>query len=120
MRIIKRQRLQEFWESRIADSEVAEKRLMIWFESAKRARWSNFAELKQTFGTADAVGDCIIFDVGNNLYRLIGRVNYRYGIVYVLKIMDHKEYDKGRWIEEYGCYKPRPKGKRQPKRKGDI
>lgn len=31
---------------------------------------------KQTFGSADQVGNCVVFDVGSNRYRLIGRVLY--------------------------------------------
>jgi mRNA interferase HigB len=111
MRVIKRLRLAQFWESRSEDSEIAKKRLLAWHDTARRARWANFADLKQTFGTADAVGDCVVFDVGNNLYRLIGRLNYRSGVIYVLKVMDHKEYDKRRWIADCGCYRPRPKKK---------
>ena len=120
MRIVKRRHLADFWESRTHDAEIAEKRLRSWYDLAKPARWANFAELKQTFGSADAVGDCIVFDVGNNLFRLIGRVNYRNGKLYVLKIMDHKEYDKGRWIEECGCNKPRPKKKQYPRSEWGI
>jgi mRNA-degrading endonuclease HigB of HigAB toxin-antitoxin module len=38
---------------------------------------------------SDQVGNCVVFDVGNNRYRLIGRVKYEQHIVYVLKVMDH-------------------------------
>jgi len=54
----------------------------------------------------------VVFDVGNNRYRLIGRVNYARGIVYVLKVMDHAEYDKNRWPDDCGCHKPPPKKRR--------
>jgi mRNA interferase HigB len=82
---------------------------MAWYKVAKQAGWENFAQLKQTFGSADWVGNCVVFDVGNNRYRLIGRVNFRKYIIYVLKVMDHKEYDKGSWAEECGCHQPPPK-----------
>jgi mRNA interferase HigB len=75
---------------------------------ARNAEWANFGVLKQTFGTADQVGNCVVFDVGNNRYRLIGRVNYRKGIVYILRPMDHTEYDRGRWVDDCGCHKPPP------------
>ena len=58
------------------------------------------------------MGNCVVFDVGNNRYRLIGRVNYARGIVYVLTVMDHAEYDKGRWIGDCGCHEPPPKRKK--------
>ena len=65
--------------------------------------------LKQTFRSADQVGNCIVFDVGNNRFRLVARVNYRRGILYVLRMMDHAEYDRNLWVEDCGCYKPAPK-----------
>jgi hypothetical protein len=34
------------------------------------------------------------------------------GIVYVLKVMDHAEYDKASWIDACGCYEPPPKRKK--------
>jgi mRNA interferase HigB len=76
---------------------------------AKSANWVNFGELRQTFGSADQVGNCVVFDVGNNRFRLIGRINYTRGIIYVLRVMDHREYDKRLWIDSCGCHKPPPK-----------
>jgi mRNA interferase HigB len=121
MRVISRRRLREFCASRKKDAPVAERDLAAWYKLAKNARWANFATLKQTFGSADQVGNCVVFDVGNNRFRLIGRVNYVRGIVYVLRMMDHVEYDKQTWAEDCGCHKPPPKtpgaGKAQTRRK---
>jgi mRNA interferase HigB len=116
MRLIKKLRLKQFWTSRKHDSKIAEDRLNDWYKIAsnKSLRWANFADLKQTFGTADQVGYCVVFDVGNNLYRLIGRVNYKTSIIYVLAVMDHAEYDKGYWIGDCDCNQPPPKKKRKP------
>ena len=75
---------------------------------ARSAAWANFAALRQTFGSADRVGDCVVFDVGNNRFRLIGRVRFAGGIVYVLKVMDHTEYDARNWADECGCHRPPP------------
>jgi mRNA interferase HigB len=109
MRVIAKSRLREFWNSRKADSKIAERDLLAWHSMAEGARWAHFAALKQTFGSADQVGNCTVFDVGNNRFRLIGRVNYRRGIVYVLKVMDHPEYDKNLWVDACGCHKAPPK-----------
>ena len=108
VRIISRSRLVAFWEGRTADRAVAERDLAAWYKLARNAAWPNFGALRQTFGSADQVGNCVVFDVGNNRYRLIGRVNYARGIVYVLRVMDHREYDAGRWVEECGCRRPPP------------
>jgi mRNA interferase HigB len=109
MRIISRKRLVEFWEGRKRDRRTAENDLSGWYKLASGADWANFGALKQTFGSADQVGNCVVFDVGNNRFRLIGRVNYRAGIVYALKVMDHAEYDRTPWAHECGCHSPPPK-----------
>jgi len=92
---------------------IAERDLTAWHKLTKHADWANFGQLRQTFGSADQVDNCIVFDVGNNRFRLVGRVFYskgeRLGRVYVLRIMDHREYDKGNWIESCGCHRPPPK-----------
>jgi mRNA interferase HigB len=109
VRVISRSRLQQFWEARKGDAEVARRTLSAWHKLAKNARWANFGALKQTFGSADQVGDCVVFDVGNNRFRVIGRVRYTTGRLYVLRVMDHEEYDKKPWADECGCHKPPPK-----------
>jgi mRNA interferase HigB len=117
MRVISKARLVAFWGSRKGDSETAERDLSAWLKLTKVARWANWGELKRTFGSADRVGNCVVFDVGNNRFRLIGRVNYAAGIVYVLKVVDHAEYDRQRWIGRCGCHEPppgRPAAKKAP------
>lgn len=113
MRVISPSRLRQFWESRTSDAQTAQRDLSAWRKLAEKALWANFASLKQTFGSADAVGNCVVFDVGNNRYRLIARVFYSrpcaQGRIYVLRVMDHEEYDKGSWVNDCGCHKPPPK-----------
>lgn len=108
MRIISKARLVKFWTSRKGDRYV-QRDFTAWYKAAKNADWSNDAEMKQTFGSADRVGNCVVFDVGNNRYRLITRVLYGSGIIYILLPMDHAEYDKRSWAEECGCHEPPPK-----------
>jgi mRNA interferase HigB len=117
VRVISRKRLKQFWESRKADSKLAERDLLSWRKAAKSRKGAHFAELRQTFASADQVGNCVVFDVGNNRFRLIGRVNDTKGIIYVLKVMDHSEYDKKLWIHGCGCQNPPPK-KTIPKQQG--
>ena len=109
MHIISKKMLDEFWKARKDDTETAKRDLSTWYKLAKNANWANFASLKRTFGSADQVGHCVVFDVGNNRYRLIGLVKYGTvgnGTVFVRKVMDHKEYDKQSWPDECGCHKP--------------
>lgn len=44
--------------------------------------------MKQTFGSADIVGRCVVFDVGNNRFRLIARVFCESQKMYILKVME--------------------------------
>ena len=118
MRIITKRHVEKFWKSRKADSAIAERDLSAWIKLAKEADWKNFAALKQTFGSADQVGNCVVFDPGNNRFRLIGRVNYARGIIYVLKVMDHAGYDKKQWIAKCGCHNPPPRKAGHPMPKG--
>jgi mRNA interferase HigB len=107
--VIAKSHLRRFWKSRKDDSEVAQRDLLTWFKTAENAAWANFGALKQTFGSADQVGNCVVFDVGNNRFRLIGRVFYGTGKLYILEVMDHQEYDRGRWIDGCGCFEPPPR-----------
>ena len=68
-----------------------------WYRVAKRALWSSFAEVKQSFNTADFVAPQIVFDVGGNKYRLIVEVNFSRRVLFIRGIMTHKEYMKGAW-----------------------
>ena len=116
MRVISKKTLRLFWEAYPA----AEPPLRAWYKVTLAASWQNFAELRQTFNTADHVGDCVVFDIGGNKYRLIGRVRYTKdkipGVVYVLTVMTHAEYDENKWPDECGCHNPPPKKlkKRKP------
>jgi mRNA interferase HigB len=119
--VIAKSHLRRFWESRKDDAEIARRDLLTWFKMAESADWAHFGALKQTFGSADQVGNCVVFDVGNNRFRLIGRVFYTTGKLYVLKVMDHQEYDKGRWVDDCGCHEPpprRPPGTEKPPASG--
>jgi mRNA interferase HigB len=110
--VISRKALVDFWESRKADARMAERCLSSWYKLAAKANWSDFASLKQTFGSADQVGHCVVFDVGNNHYRLIALVKYSArgrGTLFVKKVMDHAEYDKQTWPAECGCLTPPPR-----------
>ncbi|WP_435021411.1 type II toxin-antitoxin system HigB family toxin [Tundrisphaera sp. TA3] len=110
MRVISRARLRQFWESRKDDSALAMRSLLAWEKIARGAAWSNWGQLTQTFGSADRVGNCVVFDVGNNRFRLIARVNFDKGRLYILRVMDHGEYDKARWVESCRCHQPPPRG----------
>ena len=68
-----------------------------WYRAAKRAQWSCFADVKQTFNTADFVAPYVVFDIGGNKYRLVAELNFGRRVLFVRHILTHKEYVKGGW-----------------------
>jgi len=78
-----------------------------WFDLTSLATWRNFADVKATFGQTDRVrvrsGQTVcVFDIGGNKFRLVAFVSYAKGKVYILRVMSHKEYDRGnqRWKDD--------------------
>lgn len=96
MRIISKPILREFW-SQNSEAEVP---LIIWYKEAKKSDWKNLAEIRETFPHADLVGECIVFNIGGNKFRLITKVNFRAKIIYIRFVLTHKEYDKDKWKED--------------------
>jgi mRNA interferase HigB len=125
MRVISKARLRQFWLQ--AGREDADGPLRAWYAHVnnKTVTWQRWAHVKAEFSTASMVGNCVVFNIGGNKYRLATRILYRSQKVFVLKVMTHKEYDDDTWKEECGCYSPPPKrppkkkpSKRPPRRKG--
>ena len=83
--------LHEFWESGHGE---AEKALREWYSTSEHGRWSNFAELRKNFRSADAVGDRVVFNIMNNRYRLIATVDYVQHGGLIRWIGTHVSYDR--------------------------
>ena len=113
MRIISRSRLRRFWEA--PGNGESEGSLRAWYTVAKSkgTSWRNWAELKATYGNASLVGDCVVFNIAGNKFRLVTRIRYRTQTVYVLKVMTHREYDENQRQEECGCFSTPPAGRRR-------
>ena len=75
----------------------AESAMDHWYRVAKRAVWANFAEVKQSFNTADFVAPYVVFEIGGNKYRLIAEISFSRRVLFIRRIMTHKEYMKGAW-----------------------
>ena len=116
MRIISKTRLKQFWESPgMGDSEGP---LRAWHThvASISTDWSSWSDVKTEFGTASPVGNCVVFNIGGNKFRLATRFLYASQKVFVLKVMTHAEYDRNAWKDECGCYDP-PPAKRDPKKR---
>jgi mRNA interferase HigB len=91
MRVIKRPTLQEFWE----EHRDAEQALKAWYYEAKHADWKTPDDVKQRYASADILpGNRVVFNIKGNTYRLIVKIHYNTGIVYIRFVGTHTEYDR--------------------------
>ena len=91
MRVIAKRTLRELWRQYVDAKGLLE----AWFREVQRANWASPQEIKDRYASASFVGnDRVIFNIGGNKYRLIVRVNYQYGIVYVRFIGTHADYNR--------------------------
>jgi len=72
-----------------------------WRKVVQDARWRSFVEVRQTFNSADAVKDYVIFNIRHNRYRLVTIIHYSrerddrltMGHIYIRSFLTHKEYE---------------------------
>ncbi|MBK5967474.1 mRNA interferase HigB [Thiorhodovibrio litoralis] len=93
MRVISKKPLRDFWQ-RHPEARPA---LEDWFRKASAVQAHSFAQLRETFGSADYVDGFTIFDVGGNRYRIAAVVHYDGQRLYVRQVMTHAEYDRNHW-----------------------
>src|SRR4051794_24815 len=96
--IISWRKIREFLQAHPEDPSAVEA-FGKWYDSAEKTMFRNFGDVKATFGTADQVGQLIVFDIGGNKYRLIAEFVYRRQLIFVRHVLTHREYDRGRWKE---------------------
>jgi len=99
VRIISRRAIIEFAKRHRAANQPLDD----WYRIVKKADWHNLVEVQTTFPRADLVGNCVVFNVGGNKFRLIAKIAFRRQIVYVRFILTHKEYDKEAWKNDCKC-----------------
>lgn len=124
MRVISKSRLVQFCE--LPGCEDAEGPLRAWYShvSHRSVDWNNWDDIKVDFASANHVGNCVVFNIGGNKYRLVVRVLFPSHKVFILKAMTQREYDDGKWKSECGCLEPPPqqdtkkKVTKKPRRQG--
>lgn len=91
MKLLHYKLLKDFWKKH-RDSEEPLKR---WVEIIEHSQWKSHNELKESFPSADYVGnDRYVFNISGNKYRLITVVVFFQGYLYVRFVGTHSEYDK--------------------------
>mgnify|MGYP003382155712 CR=1 FL=1 len=90
MRVISKKPLREFWERHV-DARAA---LQAWYEDALRTEWRTPSDIKSSYANASIIGDNrVVFNIRGNDYRLVVKVHYDRGHVYIRFVGTHHAYD---------------------------
>jgi mRNA interferase HigB len=92
MNVVAMTRLRAFW----TVHAPARGPLSAWYTAVSHATWTCFADVKQSYRSADQVGELVVFDVGN--YRVVADIAFTTRHVYIKHVFTHPEYD--RWSDE--------------------
>ena len=70
----------------------------------RQATWGSLQDVRRVYPPADAVtvasgGTVTVFNLCGNKYRLIVAIHFNRQRVYILRLLRHAEYSKGRWKE---------------------
>ena len=98
MHVISVRTLREYWQ----DHRDVEGALKSWHAEAKRAEWVTPDHIKQRYPSADILpGNRVVFNIKGDHYRLVVKIHYNTGIVYIRFVGTHAsmrpllaEYDK--------------------------
>ena len=91
MRIFSRSTLRDFWLIHAS----CEQALKSWYQEAEQADWKSPNEIKSEYPSASILpGNRIVFNIKGNTYRLIVKINYDFGTIWIRFVGTHAEYDK--------------------------
>ena len=91
MRVIAKSTLREFW----INHKDCEQQLKSWFNEAERSNWLTPAAIKIEYPSASILpANRVVFNIKGNAYRLVVKINYKVGVMWIRFIGTHKEYDE--------------------------
>ena len=91
MRVIAKKVLREYW----VKHPDSEQQLKSWYQEAEDAEWKSPRDIKRDYPSALILaGNRVVFNIKGNHYRLIVKINYDYGMMWIRFIGTHSAYDK--------------------------
>lgn len=96
MRIIARRTLREFADSLAGhrDQKAVRAALEDWYADVKKAAWKEPADVKGHYRSASILKNRrAVFNICGNKYRLVVKINYVRGVVYIRFVGSHQAYD---------------------------
>jgi mRNA interferase HigB len=88
---------EEYFQAHRGHSGVAAARRQFdaWLAETTAADWRSPADVKAKYATASVLaGSRVVFNISGNNYRLVVRINYRFGTVEIRFFGTHAEYDR--------------------------
>jgi mRNA interferase HigB len=69
--------------------------LKAWVQEVKSEKWKTPQDVKRLYRSADILPDNrVVCNIGGNNFRLVVKIHYNCGVVYIRFIGNHAEYDK--------------------------
>lgn len=91
MRIISQRALRDFGNANLG----AKSALDSWYHEAKSADWQNPADVKEQYRNASIVSNNrVVFNIAGNKFRLVVRIDYQFGIIFIRFVGTHSDYDQ--------------------------
>lgn len=90
MHVISKKALEAFW----LKHPMAKSPLEAWYRLVNMSSFDNFADVRQSFNSADYVTPYTVFDVGGNNFRVIAVIHYNRQKLYIREVFTHAEYDR--------------------------
>lgn len=91
MRIIAVRTLRTFW----LEHHDAEAALKAWVAEAEADSWRGPDDIRRRYRSADFLpGNRVVFNIRGNRYRLVVKIHYNTGFVYIRFVGTHADYDE--------------------------
>jgi len=91
VRVIAKSTLKSFW----IKHPDCEEQLKCWFKEAEEAQWKSPRDIKREYPSASFLHDNrVVFNIKGNNYRLVVKINFDYGIIWIRFVGTHAQYDK--------------------------
>ena len=90
MHVITFKKLKVCWELH-PDTEQP---LRAWYQHAGKAAWRTPEDVKRDFASASIIANNrVVFNIKGNAYRLVVKIEYQLGRIYIRFVGTHREYD---------------------------
>lgn len=90
MRVFSKAILRDFWKKHSS----SEQQLKAWYKETENSSWKFPGDIKKEYPSASIVANNrVVFNINGNKYRLVVKINYQRGWVFVRFIGTHIDYD---------------------------